>query len=50
MHFFDEGYLRDVLSGWKVIHLEHRALIDTETEEVFKCVWQCIARKEPVDS
>jgi hypothetical protein len=47
MHFFDEPYLRSVLSGWEVVHLEHRELRDPATGDIFKCVWQCIARNAP---
>lgn len=45
MHFFDETYLRTILSQWQILHLEHHALRDQQSGEIFKCVWQGIVQK-----
>lgn len=43
MHFFSEPYLRDLLAGWRDLHLELIEIPDGRTGEPFKCVWRGIA-------
>jgi SAM-dependent methyltransferase len=45
MHFFSEEYCRTLLETWDILSLQHLNLAD-ENDEVFKCVWQCIAQKQ----
>lgn len=43
MHFFSEAYLRELLAGWRELHLGSIQIPHRETGEPFKQVWRGIA-------
>jgi SAM-dependent methyltransferase len=43
MHFFSEAYLRELLGGWRELHLRSVQIPHRETGEPFKHVWRGIA-------
>jgi SAM-dependent methyltransferase len=43
MHFFSEAYLRELLDGWRELHLASVQIPHRETGELFKHVWRGIA-------
>ncbi len=45
MHFFSEAYLRELLRGWRELHLVSVQIPHRETGEPFKHVWRGIARR-----
>lgn len=45
MHFFSEAYLRDLLEGWRELHLGSVQIPYRETGEPFKHVWRGIAHR-----
>jgi SAM-dependent methyltransferase len=45
MHFFSEAYLRELLSGWRQMHLASVPIPHRETGEPVKHVWRGIARR-----
>ncbi len=45
MHFFSDEYLRQLLRGWRDVHLDPVEITDRETAEPFKRVWRGIARR-----
>lgn len=45
MHFFSDGYLRDLLRDWSQVRLEPVVIPDRETGEPFKHVWRGVARR-----
>jgi ubiquinone/menaquinone biosynthesis C-methylase UbiE len=45
MHFFSESYLRDLLAGWRQVHLVQLLLPEHKTSEPSKQVWRGIARR-----
>lgn len=45
MHFFSEAYLRELLKGWKDLHLVPVAVPHRTTGELFKHVWRGVARR-----
>lgn len=45
MHFFSESYLRDLLTGWRELHLGSVQIPHRETGEPFKHVWRGIAHR-----
>jgi len=45
MHFFSETYLRELLSGWRELHLVPVPIPHRETGEPYKHVWRGIARR-----
>jgi SAM-dependent methyltransferase len=45
MHFFSEAYLRELLDGWRELHLASVQIPHRETGELFKHVWRGIARR-----
>jgi SAM-dependent methyltransferase len=45
MHFFSEAYLRELLAGWRELHLASVQLPHRETGELYKQVWRGIARR-----
>jgi hypothetical protein len=45
MHFFSETYLRELLGGWRELHLGSVQIPHRETSEPFKHVWRGIARR-----
>jgi SAM-dependent methyltransferase len=45
MHFFSEAYLRELLSGWRELHLSAVQVPHRETGELFKHVWRGIAHR-----
>jgi SAM-dependent methyltransferase len=45
MHFFSEAYLRELLRGWREVHLGSVQIPHRETGEPFKHVWRGIARR-----
>jgi SAM-dependent methyltransferase len=45
MHFFSETYLRELLGGWRELHLGSVQIPHRETGEPYKHVWRGIARK-----
>jgi SAM-dependent methyltransferase len=44
MHFFSEPYLRELLGGWRELHLASVPIRHFETNEPFKHVWRGVAR------
>ncbi len=45
MHFFSEAYLRELLAGWRELHLASVAIPHRKTGEPFKHVWRGVARR-----
>jgi SAM-dependent methyltransferase len=45
MHFFSEAYLRELLGGWRELHLGSVQIPHRKTGEPFKHVWRGIARR-----
>jgi SAM-dependent methyltransferase len=45
MHFFSEAYLRELLGGWRELHLGAVQIAHPETGELFKHVWRGIAHR-----
>ena len=45
MRFFSEAYLRDLLAGWRELHLVSVQVPDRKTGEPFKRVWRGIAHR-----
>jgi SAM-dependent methyltransferase len=45
MHFFSEAYLRELLGGWRGLHLGSIQIPHRETGEPFKHVWRGIAHR-----
>lgn len=45
MHFFSEAYLRELLAGWRELHLGSVQMPHRKTGEPFKHVWRGIARR-----
>ncbi len=45
MRFFSEAYLRDLLAGWRELHLVSVQIPDRKTGEPFKRVWRGIAHR-----
>ena len=45
MHFFSEAYLRELLGGWRELHLAPVSIPHRETGEPFKQVWRGIAHR-----
>jgi SAM-dependent methyltransferase len=45
MHFFSEPYLRELLDGWRELHLAPVRIPHRETGELFKHVWRGVARR-----
>ena len=45
MHFFSEAYLRELLAGWRELHLVSVQIPDRKTGEPFKHVWRGIAHR-----
>jgi SAM-dependent methyltransferase len=45
MHFFSEAYLRELLAGWRELHLGSVQIPHRKTGEPFKHVWRGIARR-----
>jgi SAM-dependent methyltransferase len=45
MHFFSEAYLRELLAGWRELHLGSVQIPHRKTGEPFKLVWRGIARR-----
>lgn len=45
MHFFSEAYLRELLEGWRDLHLVPIAVPHRKTGELFKHVWRGTARR-----
>ncbi len=45
MHFFSEGYLRELLGGWRDLHLASVQIPHHQTGELYKHVWRGIARR-----
>jgi SAM-dependent methyltransferase len=45
MHFFSEAYLRELLAGWREVHLASVQIPRRETGELFKHVWRGLARR-----
>jgi SAM-dependent methyltransferase len=45
VRFFSEAYLRELLVGWRELHLGSVQIPDRETGEPFKHVWRGIARR-----
>jgi SAM-dependent methyltransferase len=45
MHFFSEAYLRELLAGWRELHLGWVQIPHRKTGEPFKHVWRGIARR-----
>jgi len=45
MHFFSEAYLRQLLGGWRELHLGSVQIPHRETGEPFKHVWRGIAHR-----
>jgi SAM-dependent methyltransferase len=45
MHFFSESYLRELLEGWRELHLASVPIPHRETGEPYKHVWRGIARR-----
>lgn len=45
MHFFSEAYLRELLAGWRGLHLARVQIPHYRTGELYKHVWRGIARR-----
>jgi SAM-dependent methyltransferase len=45
MHLFSEAYLRELLAGWREVHLASVAIPHRETGEPYKHVWRGMARR-----
>jgi SAM-dependent methyltransferase len=45
MHFFSDAYLRELLGGWRELHLAPVLIPHRKTGEPFKHVWRGIARR-----
>jgi hypothetical protein len=45
MHFFSESYLRELLGGWRELHLGSVQIPHRETGEPFKHVWRGTAHR-----
>ncbi len=45
MHFFSEAYLRELLAGWRELHLASVPVPHRETGAPFKHVWRGVARR-----
>jgi SAM-dependent methyltransferase len=45
MHFFSEAYLRELLGGWRELHLASVLIPHRKTGEPFKHVWRGTARR-----
>jgi uncharacterized membrane protein YsdA (DUF1294 family) len=45
MHFFSESYLRELLGGWRGLHLGSVQIPHRETGEPFKHVWRGTAHR-----
>jgi SAM-dependent methyltransferase len=45
VHFFSEGYLRELLAGWQQVQLVAVPVPHYRTGELFKHVWRGIARR-----
>jgi SAM-dependent methyltransferase len=45
VHFFSEAYLRELLGGWRELHLVSVPIPHRETGEPFKHVWRVIAHR-----
>jgi SAM-dependent methyltransferase len=45
MHFFSEAYLRELLAGWRELHLDSVPIPHRETGEPYKHVWRGLARR-----
>lgn len=45
MHFFSEAYLRELLVGWRDVHLDSVQIAHRRTGEPFKHVWRGIAHR-----
>src|SRR5215475_841286 len=45
MHFFSEDYLRELLAGWRRVHLVPVPVAHRKTGEPFKHVWRGIAHR-----
>ena len=45
MHFFSEAYLRELLAGWRELHLVSVPIPHRETGEPYKHVWRGVAHR-----
>jgi hypothetical protein len=45
MHFFSDGYLRDLLRDWREVRLDPVEIADADTGEPFKRVWRGVAHR-----
>lgn len=45
MHFFSETYLRELIGGWRELHLDSVQIPHHDTGEPFKHVWRGIAHR-----
>jgi len=45
MHFFSEAYLRELLAGWRELHLVSVPIPHRETGEPYKQVWRGVAHR-----
>jgi SAM-dependent methyltransferase len=45
VHFFSEAYLRELLEGWRELHLDPVQVPHRETGEPYKHVWRGIAHR-----
>jgi SAM-dependent methyltransferase len=45
MHFFSDGYLRELLGGWQELQLARVTIPHRETGEPYKHVWRGVARR-----
>jgi SAM-dependent methyltransferase len=45
MHFFSEAYLRELLAGWRELHLVSVQIPDRKTSEPFKHVWRGVVHR-----
>jgi SAM-dependent methyltransferase len=45
MHFFSEGYLRELLAGWRELELASVSIPHHETGEPYKRLWRGLARR-----
>jgi SAM-dependent methyltransferase len=45
MHFFSDGYLRELLRDWRDVRLDLVEIPHAETGQPFKCVWRGVATR-----
>jgi hypothetical protein len=45
MHFFSKAYLRELLAGWRELHLAPVRIPHRETGEPSKHAWRGVARR-----